>query len=102
MMNPELRKKLHTTFEEYGKLFVEYYGEGEITYENSIKYKCHFGIVQLFEGDIYFAVNIEETGFTFNPKEPDKKFDFRGMTEDGRIITFHTDGVMNAAFSFLL
>lgn len=87
-----MKSKLSEFSQQYGRLSVEFYGKGEITYEKYQKYPCNFGVIQLSNGDTYFAVDTPGKG-TFTLKELDRKFDFRGESESGEIITVQTRDV---------
>jgi hypothetical protein len=87
-----MKSQLSEFFQQYGRLSVEFYGKGEITYEKSQKYPCNFGVIQLSNGKTYFAVDTNGTG-TFTLKELDTKFNFRGITESGSIVTVQTRDV---------
>ncbi len=82
--NPEIESQLYTFLKIHDNLSVEFYGTGEITYENREKYSCNFGVIQLSNGDTYFAIDSPGPG-THSLKDLDSKFNFQGITDSGLV-----------------
>ncbi len=83
-MNSEIKTQFYKFLKIQDNLSAEFYGSGEITYENSQKYSCNFGALQLTNGDTYFAIDSPRPG-THSLKEIDRKFNFHGITDSGLI-----------------
>jgi hypothetical protein len=80
-------------YQKYGKIISEYYGCGEITFENSEKYSCEFCVFQLSDGDTYFAIEKLPLGTTYSIKDMDRKFSFKGITDSGLYVTIQLNDV---------
>ncbi|MDP3564954.1 MAG: hypothetical protein Q8R70_10750, partial [Methanoregula sp.] len=76
---------------------AEYYGEGVIfLLETGQSFQCNFGIGQIGKGQNYLIADITTLGFTVNSQDPDKKFRFRGVTEEGFCIFLHATGYITS------
>lgn len=83
-----MKTKFSEFYNQYGRLSTEFYGKGEITYEDSQKHSCNFGVVQLTNGKTYFAIDL-----LVQFKDVDRIFNFRGVAESGSIVTLQSKDV---------
>lgn len=81
-----MRSKISEFSQGHGKISHEYYGDGEITYENKQAFSCNFVAYQLSNGSTYFAIDGLIPGGSF-PTDLDKKFYFVGKTDSGLTVT---------------
>jgi hypothetical protein len=96
-MDLERKIQLQDILRGYGSLVAEYYGEGVIfLFETGQSFQCNFGIGQIGKGENYLIADITTLGFAVNSQDPDKKFRFNGVTEEGFCIFLHATGYVTS------
>jgi hypothetical protein len=81
-------------YRRFGNIICEFYGNGELTFDNSARYSCEFCVFQTSDGSTYFAIEILPPGTAYSPNSFDRNFSFKGVTESGKIVIVKPEDFM--------